>query len=275
MMSVVVALLGGHWIERALQHSSQLVTRLLVPASMVAAYAMTQVWTYPNDIWRIQWTAVIALVFGLVMKLAPIGNRGHLPRWQTAVLILAPMLYTNYTYFHHRGWYFKGVATSGVAAAAERAWSDINSGFAMTSLQQIHDTLAIDDHTLRETRRLIAERPGQTAVVWERGLTAWRKIGYYASDAHIYVLEHKEIRGGSPVIAIWRGAKIVGRHQGPAPQCVNLQAGSRVIWLTDPRTAFPDLLKKNFAVTAAGPVYYTDLPAESGSRTLGEYEIAW
>jgi len=35
-----------------------------------------------------------------------------------------------------------------------------------------------------------------------------------------------------------------------------------------------DLVKRNFPLTAAGPVYYTGLPAESGSRLLGEYEIA-
>jgi hypothetical protein len=239
------------------------------------AFALIRVWSYPDDVWRIGWIAVIALAFGLVLKLAPVANHGHVAKWQTAILILTPMLYTNYTYFHHRGWYFKGSATTGIAAVAERAWSDINTGLAMTSLEQIHQTLAIDDHTLRETQRLIDERPGKTVVVWERGLTAWRKVGYYASSARIYVLEHKEIRGGDPVIAIWQGANVIGRHQGPAPQSVRLPAGSRVIWLTDPRTGFSDLLKQQFTLTAAGPAYYTELPAESGSRTLGEYEIAW
>lgn len=275
MMGVVVALLGGYWIERAFHLSSQRVTQLLIPASMAVACAMLQIWSYPNDIWRIQWTAAVAIGFGLVMKLAPVGNEGHVPRWQIGILILTPLLYTNYTYFYHRGWYFKGTATTGITAVAERAWSDINSGFAMMSLEQIHSTLAIDDYTLRETRRLIAERPGETVVIWERGLTAWRKVGYYASDARIYVLEHKEIRGGSPVIAIWQGATSTGRRQGPAPQRLKVPAGSRVIWLLDPRAGFTDLVKSQFALTAAGPAYYTELPAESGSRTLGEYEIAW
>ena len=275
MMGVVVALVGGYWIDRAFLLSSQQVTRLLIPASMAVACAMIQVWSYPNDIWRIQWMAVVAIGFGLVMKLAPVGNEGHVPRWQVAILILTPLLYTNYTYFYHRGWYYKGTATTGIAAVAERAWSDINSGFAMTSLEQIHNTLAIDDYTLRETRRLIAERPGKTVVVWERGLTAWRKVGYYAAGASIYVLEHKEIRGGSPVIAVWQGDRITGRQQGPAPQRVKVPAGSRVIWLLDPRAGFTDLVKSKFPLVAAGPAYYTELPEESGSRTLGEYEIAW
>lgn len=87
-----------------------------------------------------------------------------------------------------------------------------------------------------------AERPGNTVVLWERGLTAWRKVGYYAPGVKMRV---------------------------------SLQPGTRVVGLLNPRTAFPGLVKQNFSVTAAGPVYYADLPAESGSRLLGEYEIAW
>lgn len=121
----------------------------------------------------------------------------------------------------------------------------------------------------------MAERPAHTVVVWERGLTAWRKLGYYASGVRIFVLEHKEIRGGNPVVAVWEGSRNVGRQQGPSPQPVTIPAGSRVIWLLNPRTEFPDLVKQQFAVSEAGPVYYTDLPSETGSRVLGEYEIAW
>src|SRR4029077_485918 len=107
---------------------------------------------------------------------------------------------------------FKGEATTGYGAEVEQTWADINSGLALTSLEQIGDTLAVDDRTLKETRRLVAERPGKTVVIWERGLTAWRKVAYYSPGVDLAVLEHKKIRSGSaPVIAIWKGARLERR----------------------------------------------------------------
>lgn len=276
IMVVVVALFGGHLIERALDNSSVWVSRILPVILVTVTWAMAQVWEYPNDIWRMQWVAVAGIATGLAMKVFCAKNLGYFPRWQAAILVLAPLLYTSYTCFYHRGWYFKGSATTGVTAAAERAWADINSGFALTSLEQIQNTLAVDDRTLRETRRLIAERPGQSVVVWEQGLTAWRKVAYYLPQTPIFVLEHKTIRGTTPpVIAFWRGSKLERREQGQAPLRLSLPAGSRVIWLLNSRTDFHDLVLRNFDVKESGPVCTTDLPAEPGSRILGEYEIDW
>ena len=141
IMGVVVALLGGYWIERALTHASAQVSRVLLLIAVAVTWILLRVWEYPNDIWRIQWLALTAFGAGLAMKLFCTNNRdGYLPRWQVLVLVLAPMVYTNYTYFHHHGWYFKGSATSGLAAGAERAWADVNSAFALTSAEQIEDT---------------------------------------------------------------------------------------------------------------------------------------
>ena len=95
----------------------------------------------------------------------------------------------------------------------------------------------MDDRTLKETRRLIAERPGKTVVIWERGLTAWRKVAYYSPGVEVVVLEHKKIRSGSPpVIAIWKGAKLERRLPGGAP--LQLPAGTRIVWLLNPQTDF-------------------------------------
>jgi len=161
-----------------------------------------------------------------------------------------------------------------LAAGAERAWADVNSAFALTSAEQIEDTLAIADHTLREPRKLIAERPADTVVVWENGLTAWRKVAYYTEGVRIFVLEHKRICGGSPVVAVWRRSQLVARQEGPAPLRVKLPPRSWVIWLLDPRSRFPDLVRQDFDVGGEGPALFTDLPAEPGCRKLGEYEIA-
>ena len=189
-------------------------------------------------------------------------------------LVLFPILYINYTCFHHHGWYFKGAATTGYEAAAEQTWADINSGLALTSLDQISATLAVDDRTIKETRRLIAERPGKTVVIWERGLTAWRKVAYYSPGVEIVVLEHKKIRSGSPpVVAIWKGARLERRLPAGAP--LQLPAGSRIVWLLDPRSDFFPLVQQNFSLEQAGPVYSTELPQEDGSRQLGEYQLVW
>jgi hypothetical protein len=275
IMVVVVALLAGYWIERAVDNATAYVSRFLVPILVIATWVVGRLWDFPNDVWRIEVLAVTALLTGLAMKLFRTKNQGFFTRPQAAALMIAPVLYTNYTYFNHHGWYYKGSSTSGIAAAAEHAWADINSGFALTSLEQIENTLAVDDHTLRETRRLAAEHPKDTVVVWERGLTAWRKVGYYAPGVKVFVLEHKEIRGGNLVIALWQGSKLLARQQGTAPLRLTLTPGTRIVWLLNPSTAFPAMVKQNFPVTAAGPVYYTDLPGEPGSRLLGEYEIAW
>jgi hypothetical protein len=211
---------------------------------------------------------------GLVLKGAQSAKLSYSPRLPATLLLLIPILYINYTYFYHRGWYFKGAATTGFAREVEQTWADMNSGLALTSLEQIGDTLAVDDHTLKETRRLIAERPGKTVVIWERGLTAWRKVAYYSPGVDLVVLEHKKIRSGSaPVIAVWKGATLERRLPPGAP--LQLSPGMRVVWLLNPRTNFLQVVRQNFSLAQAGPVYWTELPHESGSRRLGEYELVW
>ena len=130
---------------------------------MLAAWAAVRILDRHNDLYALQWLPVLFLAVGLALKGAPVREAEfYSPRLPAAVLMLVvPILYINYTYFHHRGWYFKGAATTGYAAAVEQTWADVNSGFALTSLEQIGATLAVDDRTLQETRRLIAERPGQ------------------------------------------------------------------------------------------------------------------
>ena len=92
----------------------------------------------------------------------------------------------------------------------------------------------------------------------------------------IAVLDHKKIRGRSPpVIVIWNGPKQERRLQGAAPLVLNLRAGGRIVWLLNPSTDFFQLAQRNFPLTQAGPVYFTDLLQESGSRLLGDYELVW
>jgi hypothetical protein len=88
------------------------------------------------------------------------------------------------------------------------------------------------------------------------------------------VLEHKKIRGGSPpVVAIWKGSKLQRRVPGGTP--VQLAGGMRVVWLLHPESEFFRVVQQNFPLTQAGPVYWTELPEDGGSRQLGEYELVW
>jgi hypothetical protein len=272
IMGVAVALFGGYLIERALDRMELDATGYLVPGLLAAACIAG--WQKPNDASRLLWLAALAAAAGFAFKLAPLKNGGWLSRRQAGLLLVAPVLYTNWIYFSHRGWYYRGAATSGFAAAAEHAWADLNSAFALTSLEQIETTLATDDRSLRETRRLAAERP-DSIVLWEHGLVAWRKVCYYMPREKVLVLDHKTIRGGALVADQWQGAHLLARQQGTVPLRVILPAGARVIWLLDPRGEFSALVKQAFALNAAGPVYYDDLPSTPGSRVLGEYELVW
>jgi hypothetical protein len=271
---VVFALVGGYLLFRALEGGDAWGPRWRAVAMVLATWAAVRIFDRHSDLWALQWLPALFLAVGLALKGAQSAKFSYSPRLPAAVLMLIPILYINYTYFYHRGWYFKGNATTGYGEEIEQTWADINSGLALTSLEQIGDTLAVDDRTLKETRRLVAERPGKTVVIWERGLTAWRKVAYYSPGVDLVVLEHKKIRSGSePVIAIWKGAKLERRVPGGAP--LQLSPGTRVVWLLNPRTDFLQTVQRNFALSQAGPVYWTELPQESGSRRLGEYELVW
>jgi 4-amino-4-deoxy-L-arabinose transferase-like glycosyltransferase len=273
-MVPVVPLVGGYLVNRALAMSDAWVSRWLVVSISLATWAFIRIFERQQDLLSLQWLPVLCLALGLAMKVAETKNLNYLPRTVRIVFMLFPILFINYTYFHHHGWYFKGAATTGYDAFREQTWADINSAFALTSLDQISATLAVDDHTLQETRHLIAERLGKTVVIWKGGLTAWRKVAYYSPAVEIAVLEHKKIRSGSPpVIAIWKGAKLERRLTAGTP--LQLPAGTRIVWLLNPRTDFLSVVQQNFPVVQAGPVYTTDLPAESGSRRLGEYQLVW
>jgi hypothetical protein len=270
----VVALLAGYLLSRALEIGEAWAPRWRVIALMLAVWAAVRILDRDNDVYALQWLPVLCLVVGLALTAAPTVKQYYSPRLPAILMLLIPILYINYTYFHHRGWYFKGAATTGYTAALEQTWADVNSGLALTSLEQIDATLVVDDRTLKETRRLIAERPGKTVVIWERGLTAWRKVAYYSPSVEVVVLEHKKIRGGSPaVIAIWRGSTLERRLTGGTP--LRLSAGTRIVWLLQPQSDFFELVRQNFPLAQAGPVYSTELPEESGSRHLGEYELVW
>jgi 4-amino-4-deoxy-L-arabinose transferase-like glycosyltransferase len=274
-MAPPIALFGGYLFDRALNHWSARVSRWETVTLVVASVVIYWLIEFRDLTTVVIWVLPITLAAGLLLKFAQVPNAGYLPRLAAMAFLLAPVVILDLGLFYNN-WYYRGPDTSGLAAASEQVLQDVNSGLALTSLSHIKNTLAVDDHSLRQAIRLAGERPGKTTVIWEHGLVAWRKAGYYLRGVPIVVLERKKLRSGSPpVITIWNGADPQSRLQGPPPLATTLPAGGRIVWLLNPRSEFYALAAAGFPLTAAGPIYYTDLPAESGSKILGEYKLEW
>jgi hypothetical protein len=275
-MAPPIALFGGHLFNRALDNWSARVSRWETVTLVLAGVVIYWLIEFRDTTTVVIWVPVIALAAGGLLKLARVPNAGYLPRLAGAAFLLTPLVIVQFSLFDNDGWYYKGNSPSGLPAYGERVLEDLNSGLALTSLSHIKNTLAVDDHSLRQAIRLAAERPGRTVVVWERGLVSWRKACYYMRQTPVVVLERRQLRSGTPpVISIWKGASLDLRLEDPAPLSVTLPAGGRIVWLLDPRTGFYSLARANFPLNAAGPIWYTDLPTLSGSKILGEYRLTW
>jgi len=271
-----VALFGGYLMDRALANVEERVSRWYATAFVLATLAVAWIVDRRSGPDIVVWVPVVCIAAGVMLRLAETRNTGHPARWQMSFFMLAPVVVLDLTMFNHPGWYYKGSATKGLQAAYEAAKADLTSGLALTSYEQVHNTLALDDGTVRGIRRLAGERPGRTVVIWERGLTAWRKAAYYAPGVPVLVLDHTRVQSGSPpAVAVWKGPRLESMLQGAAPLRIAVPAGGRIVWLLNPRTDFYQLAAQAFPLITAYPVYYSDLPQESGSRTLGGYEVAW
>jgi hypothetical protein len=273
-MTVVAALLFGHLFARSLEIVGVWISR--IHGLVFALWGLALGWIMGvhgiDAPFLVVWIPLVSLAAGLLLKIAQTKNNGYPPRWLFIPALLILPLFLDYTMFRpNMGWYYAARGSEW-----DQALAGMNTALALTSFKHIDDTLTIDDHTFKELGRLAAERPGQTEAVWEQGLASWRKAAYYSRNVPILVLEHGRLRSGAPpVVAEWRGPKLEKRLEGAAPLTVELPAGSRVVWLLNPRTAFYESVRQSLKLTAAGPVWFTDLPAEHGERVLGEYRITW
>jgi len=147
---------------------------------------------------------------------------------------------------------------------------------ALTSLGHIRAITWADDLALQKLQRLRKEWPGPVVVMWERGRTSSRKTGYYFQDLPVVVLSPKTIQETERLAArFMRGSRNEKMVEGLAPLRVPLPAGARLIWLLDPETDFVAELKQGFALRDAHPLYYNDLPTESGEQRAGSYVFTW
>jgi hypothetical protein len=265
-MTVVAALFGGYLFEHALDCVAERISRW--QALLFAAAAVGEAWIIDRHdaTFVVIWTPVLCLALGMLLRISETKTQSNPPRLAAALFLLAPAVVLSLTMFKHAGWYYRGPGWSGGIL------EDLNSGLALTSLDHIRQTLGIDDHAIRDLKRLAEERPGAALVVWEHGPATWRKLAYYAPGVPIAVLEHRHIRGGSPpVVALWKGSE----RRTARDARVSAVPGARIIWVLNPHTEFYGIVQAAFAPRAAGSVLYTDLPAEHGTRALGEYELTW
>ena len=266
-----VSLLGGYLIQRALDTTDVWISRWHTLTLSAATLAVAWIVRFHYGWFLVLWVPPVALAAGLLLKIDQIKSTGHPPRLVVFLYILAPILIVDLTAFDFHGWYYKGES----ASVLDQALDDLNTALELTSREAVEATAWTDDHAIRQLRRLAAERAGQTVVIFEQGITTWRKAAYYVPAVPVIVLEHKRIRSSPPVLAIWKANRQEAFSQGGWPLHVALGASSRIVWLLNPRTEFYRLVQQAFAPAAADPVYFTDLPRESGSRLLGEYDLAW
>jgi hypothetical protein len=269
-MIVVVALLGGYLLQQAVDRLSQSVSRWHALWLTVAALGEAWIIDRHDAAFIVIWTPLLTLGLGALLIFGAGQKRASLPPLAATLFLLTPPVILNLTMFNHAGWYYRGPGWFGAML------EDLNSGLALTSLDHIKRTLAIDDHAIRDIKRLSANREDSVLVIWEHGLATWRKLAYYAPQLPIAVLEHRYIRAGSPpIIAMWRGSHRAPSPSGSAAAVVRAAPGTRIIWLLNPQTEFYAIAQQALQPRAAGSVLYTDLPQTDGSRQLGEYELVW
>jgi hypothetical protein len=263
-------LLAGYLENRMLKGRDISISRLHSLIIATATLLMAWIVWFHYGWYLVLWAPPLAFAAGVLLKAVPTARAGTHPKLALIALMLAPVLIVDLTAFNFRGWYYKGANTP-----LEEMVAHTNTGLELMSREAVEKTLAADDHTLRQVLKLAGERPGNTVVVFGQGMTTWRKAAYYAPAVPVIVLEHKTIRTSPPSVAIWKGNRQESFSHGAAPLRVPVPAGTRIVWLLNPSTEFYALVQEAFAPSAAEPVYFTDLPQQSGSRVVGEYELAW
>lgn len=247
-MLVPVSLLMGHQVRRAVSMRGTWLEPNWIWVPLLAAagaWLQNQVAHSATGEIRVLILAV-SLVFALVVRMRP-GTAVLGPSY-AAGLILAPLI----LFFVHTLWAGRWYYEAPREVSAARIWSDISYGFHLSTYDHVREIVDPDDAAIRKAQSLVAERPGKSMVLWERGRTSWRKLTYYLPETPVLVLE--KVRGAA-TSSIWRRSAQSERKRG----AVQVPRGSRLVWFT----------------RADGAVTFTDLPESSGSLALGDYSIIW
>ncbi len=196
---------------------------------------------------------------------------GRIGRANAACLILLPVLVFFAHAFLAKGWDYN----SKPELTAERLWLDVKYGFHLSSYKHVKESIDPDDASIRYTQQVVAQAPAGAVILSERSVTSWRKVSYYLPRVRLVVLEKLPVRPVQFVATEWLRSQETRRKQGAAPVKVLVPAGTRLVWMIKPNSDFETLVRQNLPVTSAGPVFYTDLPKEAGSKELGGFTLIW
>ncbi len=270
----VVCLVGGRLMSGALDEIEAYSTRWHGLIWMLTAAAPVLALRWVSAGWALLLIPMIALAAGSLMRRGPAGTPP--PRGHALAFLMAPVLFVNCLVFFHRTWYHAGTSSRTVLQFLHRCLRDLNSGLAFTSFEQVRSTTAVDHRTLQSIDRLTRGHPRLAVILWERGLTSWRKAAYYYHYWPIVVLDRKTLAGPAPpVVTIWRGAVLERRIEGPPPLRITLPRGGRLIWLLHPRADFTARLREQFRLHPFETVYFCDLPETEGSLQVGDFLFVW
>ena len=263
----IVCLLGGYLIGRAMDTLSKKApnSHATIFAALPLTFALASFILQPR--WVLIAIPVCCIAAALALRQ---GEGAPIVRIHSLIFLLSPALFLNMVSFFQPVWYYKGPATS-----LHRLLQDLHSGLSFTSLAQIRGTIWADHNTLQGIGRLSSERPGDSVVIWERGLTSWRKINYYFPKLPVIVLENKTLQSGTPPSVTVRTGQTM---ESSPPARINLTPGARLIWIVNPNTPFYTALQREFnpgTVVEFNHIFFTDLPGTPGEAPIGDYMMRW
>jgi hypothetical protein len=110
-------------------------------------------------------------------------------------------------------------------------------------------------------------------LIWAGdAIPVWRKLCYYFPSVSVYELIEDSARQQSGIGArLWQGNETTAVFPARAPVRLPVPAGARLIWIIPTPTAAE--LNATIPLHAAGPVYYTDLPARSAAVRWRGFEF--
>ncbi len=262
----IVCLVGGYWIQRAAFH----VASLSSGVRFVAAHTTGAAALYFTGDHSREYVLPVLCIIWTIAAVSSVWPNVQIPRMvlraNAGLLVFTPAAFLCAFIFYRPVWFYSAASGHGLGVLMSVVWQHVNSGLRATSLAQMRSVIDTDDHTIREARHLIADHEGATVIVWEQGLTEWRKATYYFPNIPVFALE------SSGFARVWRGPEAAKRFEPGEP--VILPPKSRVIWLLDPRSPFYRRAAGALPLIPSGPILYTDLEGDRSVR-VGNFDFRW
>jgi hypothetical protein len=276
-MVPVVCLVGGRLIDRAVQRWTNELSRFELVSVVGLLFGLQALFFEASHLAQFLLLPVLGLAAGAVRLLQRRYVPGWLPLWQAGVLLLLPSLCLDAAIFLGRGWYYPAPhAGTGIQRFAEQVWSDTNAAATDSNLSLIRQITDLDDHVIRQVRAWVAERPGNTFIVWADGPTIWAKVAYYLPETPVFAVALKAVSPGAPVaLVLAKGSRTQVFSEGHVPLELRVGAGARLIWILGRRSGLDGQALARLGAVCSGPLCYNDLPDAHGSQPAGPVTVVW